>query len=112
MTEGHPNAERYALMRRASLLMGASAFHNESWFVDASMRYLASNIGDLHVEFLENDGWSVATCYEEEEWAGWIHGETLGEALANAVVAHNKRPLPQSQDPGVEGRPTGPEPGT
>jgi hypothetical protein len=74
------------VLRRASRVMGHDTVHSTIWFVDRSMEWLAAKLGDLHVEFHADNGWSVACCYEEQSWEGWQHDDRLSVALAKAVL--------------------------
>lgn len=74
------------VMLRASRVMGHDACHSRIWFIDRSMEWLAERLGDLHVEFHEVGGWSVACCYEDRSWEGWQHDDRLSLALAKAVL--------------------------
>ena len=77
---------------RALEFMGSSRdFESPEQFIAPTMQWLSKKIGDLHVEYHEDDGWQVATCLGNKGWEGWIPGDSLAEALCNAVLKMSKR---------------------
>lgn len=81
-------------MRRAADAMGCP-FESPTHFLSQSIDFLEMHLGDLHIEYLEGDGWGVSCCHEDESWKGWTRDRTLAGALAKAVLHVTRRQQPK-----------------
>lgn len=75
--------------KAANEKMGVPFFsHNQ--FVIQAMKWLSTKWKDLHVEFHEDGGWQVSTCYADGAWGedSWVRGDgSLHSAILKAVEA-------------------------
>ena len=79
--------------RQSSEMMNHTFFSTDT-FVAGSIKWLSSRLGDLHLEFHECEGWSIATCCNDKgEWSesGWLRGDgSLASALCVAIEVQSK----------------------
>ena len=84
--------------RAASIMLGLdkseTTMHSQDWFIATCVEWLASRLGDLHIETMPGDGWWVYDCRcEPMRNAG--HAPTLSDALAKAVVYAATHTMPE-----------------
>lgn len=73
--------------RAAAEKMGRPFFSHDHFAIDA-IQWLSQQWKDLHIEFHEQQGWQVSTCYADQQWGedSWVRGDgSLHSALLKAV---------------------------
>jgi hypothetical protein len=89
-TKKLPASER--LIRDAAKVMGRDDgfIGSTDRFICDAIRWLRKKCEDLHIQTMIHDGWQVSTCQDTLGWQGWIHGRSLQDALAKAVMAQKR----------------------
>lgn len=78
------DAMRY---HKASEKMGY-LYTGSTYFIINAMDWLAKKYGDIHLEYHEETGWRVSTCYVHNSWSddGWVSGDgSVRSALCLAI---------------------------
>lgn len=96
--KGQPTGDPFRGYRRAAEKMGKpfpnidsfvlNTFFVSTTFVTDAIQWLSEKWKDLHIEFHEDRGWQVSTCYADEAWDedGWVRGDgSLHSALRKAI---------------------------